>query len=136
MKTKFKIGQQVECLMFGKGTVEKIIDNNTYSIKVLFENGRVEEYTPEGKYYQVANITLTNGTWEVKEIPEVTFEQGEPVWVKESMCGSIWHLRYYSHKNNGTHYTFVNHCNSGETVGNWDKIKKFDPNNLPPFNNE
>lgn len=57
----FKVGQTVWCLIFGKGEVREIEDedDNPYPIYVVFESdGGGRSFTKEGKYYKGHNRTL------------------------------------------------------------------------------
>jgi hypothetical protein len=56
----FKVGQEVWCLVHGKGSVVDIIENDEdygYPVIVNFENERYG-YTKEGKYAILGNRTL------------------------------------------------------------------------------
>ena len=56
----FKVGQEVLCLVHGKGSVVHIIENDEdygYPVIVQFENERYG-YTKEGRYAILGNRTL------------------------------------------------------------------------------
>jgi hypothetical protein len=114
MKTKFKVGQEVECLIYGKGVVKEIT-NSEFGVLVFFYcNGNVS-YTHDGRFLTSANPTLTPGTWKVEEIlPEPPFEKGQPVWFKNNV-DDFWKLRYYSHKENRKHFVFMLQQKEGAT---------------------
>lgn len=85
--TKFKVGQTVWCLLYGKGKVV-VIDNNdpTYSVYVQFEeSGELLWYTHDGKYITLANRTLFHSEPQVIAATEPVFEPklvGKVVLVK------------------------------------------------------
>ena len=127
---KFKIGQQVECLIYGKGTIIELDNRKHYPISVYFDNGAWHEYTKNGQFRIDGKISLTPGTWKVEEIlPEPKFEKGQPVWVRDE-DGQEWRLRYYSHKENKKHFVFCEQRKSGRSI-NYNFIKPVegtDPN--------
>lgn len=130
---KFKVGQPVECLLFGKGIIEAIDNNYDCTIMVRFGNEDAHYYTKEGKYHADGRATLTPGTWKVEEIlPEPKFEKGQPVWVK-NLEQEEWRLRYYHMYTNNQHYAFFdNKIENTESSYPWNYIKPFegiDPNN-------
>lgn len=142
--SKFKEGQFVECLVYGKGVVTEIDSDKNFEthypvhVKFLHHNNslcsmeyKIVQYTADGRLYLNANRTLTPGTWKVEEIlPEPTFEKGQPVWVKDYE-NDDWKLRYYSHKEGEKkHHAYVGQEKEGETFS-WKYIKPFegkDPN--------
>ena len=54
----FRVGDVVWDVVFGKGSVYKISEMVYYSIKVEFENGFEESFTPDGKIHEESNRTL------------------------------------------------------------------------------
>ena len=48
--TKFKVGDHVISDFFGTGIVMLKRRNKAYSVRVLFENGLTEDFTPKGKH--------------------------------------------------------------------------------------
>ena len=54
----FKVGQEVWCLLYGKGKVVKVYDTDDYPIKVEFDNADSQYYTRDGTYYVDCNRTL------------------------------------------------------------------------------
>ena len=130
---KFKIGQKVECLIFGKGTIIELDNRKHYPILVYFDNDASHEYTKNGQFRIDGKISLTPGTWRVEEIlPEPEFEKGQPVWVK-NLEQEEWRLRYYHMYTNNQHYAFLNNkIDDTESSYPWNYIKPFegvDPNN-------
>lgn len=75
--TKFKVGDNVNCLAYGKGKIGHIILEEHYKyglnedrpILVSFE-GQIDirQYTIDGRLSPKGNITLTTGQWYVKEV--------------------------------------------------------------------
>ena len=57
-KDEFKVGDEVYCLIYGKGVVENIEEGETYLVLVEFNNGNEEEYTEDGKLLEDGNRTL------------------------------------------------------------------------------
>lgn len=128
---KFKVGQNVDCLLFGKGIIEAIDNDYDCTIMVHFGNEDAHYYTREGKYHADGRVTLTTGTWNIEEIlPEPKFEKGQPVWVRDE-DGQEWRLRYYKLKENNKHFTYSEQKKSGRGI-HYNFIKPFegiDPNN-------
>lgn len=128
---KFKIGQEVECLIHGKGTVKEIRDERCHPITVYFKPGHADYYTKTGQHYSDGRIMLTPGTWEIKEVlPEPEFEKGQAVWVRDDE-NEEWKLRYYSHNKNEKHFVFYEQKKKGGII-DYNFIKAFegtDPNN-------
>lgn len=75
--TKFRVGQTVWCLLYGKGEVTDATDwdRDSYPIKVCFEKtGESLFYTQDGEYYIGANRTLFFSEPEVIAAIEPVFE--------------------------------------------------------------
>lgn len=125
MESKFKVGQRVECLLYGWGTVMNIQEdeNIPYPIKVKLDSSGYEYYNKDGIYITKQRITLSPYGWEVKE-KEPEFKEGELVWVKQYE-NDTWHCRYYSHKDGVNHHCFINQEKKGSTYSTT-YIKKFD----------
>lgn len=129
---KFKVGQQVECLIAGRGIIENITEEfDFYPIHVKFDTGKMLTYTIDGRPSVMSKISLTSGTWKVEEIlPEPKFEKGDPVWCRDD-DGQEWRLRYYKLKENKKHFVYIEQKKSGRGV-HYNFIKPFegtDPNN-------
>lgn len=94
---EFKVGDKVECLVYGKGEVVELRKAfPEYPVGVKFESGRTDNYTKDGRLHAGYNITLTKGTWKVEEVPtEVTYKKGELVWAS---LGTTWCLCRYKGK--------------------------------------
>lgn len=55
----FKVGDQVWCLVYGKGKVGDIVkDDLNYPMEVLFDSGNANWYTKEGRFSVEGNHTL------------------------------------------------------------------------------
>ena len=54
----FKVGQEVWCLLYGKGEVVNVSDTDDYPIKVEFDNADSQCYTRNGTYNVDCNRTL------------------------------------------------------------------------------
>lgn len=83
METKFKVGDPVHCLIYGKGKIIDIKDKckNSYPLEVEFESLECVEtqgYTSDGRLFVEANITLSKTGWEVKE-KEPVYKVGDTV---------------------------------------------------------
>jgi hypothetical protein len=65
-----------------------------------------------------------------KELP-TKFKKDDLVWVRDSR-DNVWHVRFYSHYENGKHYCFSGQQKSAETdkTTYWYKILPFDQNPL------
>ena len=122
MNTKFKVGQTVYCLIYGKGIITNINDSSVYRVRVCFDSRQKVSYTADGRIFEIANITLSPYGWEVKE-KQPEFETGERVWVSDD--NDYWLCYYYSHCNNGIHYCFFNQQKVGNAL-KWDYVRKFD----------
>lgn len=89
-KQYFKVGDLVTCAMFGKGEVVNV--NKQGSIRVLFEQGNLLDYSFDGKLSSETKRTLYQGHFDIlepilKEI--VTFEKDEIVWGMDQY--NRWH---------------------------------------------
>lgn len=105
--SKFKVGDPVECLIYGKGEVIEIESGRLYPVRVKFQDlpseDQIESYTQEGKWQVSAKPTLTIGTWKVEEIPpEVTYKKGELVWCDINNSAE-WQLAAYQYKSDNRH---------------------------------
>lgn len=92
----FKVGDKVECLLFGKGYID-VIDNvaKDFPIGVRFGQFKIQWYTYDGRFIKDAGVCLTKGTWKVEEVlPEVTYKQGELVWCGVRKNGE-WQVAVY-----------------------------------------
>ena len=70
----FKVGQEVWCLVHGKGSAVHITENDEdygYPVIVNFENERYDGYTKDGRYAVSGNRTLffSEPKIEAKEFP-------------------------------------------------------------------
>ena len=54
----FKVGQEVWCLLYGKGKVVKVDNTDAYPITVEFDNVDCQCYTYDGKYHVYCTRTL------------------------------------------------------------------------------
>ena len=54
----FKVGQEVWCLLYGKGKVVKVDNTDAYPITVEFDNADCQCYTYDGKYHVYCTRTL------------------------------------------------------------------------------
>mgnify|MGYP003440070020 FL=1 len=92
---EFKVGDKVECLLFGKGSIDAIENNSAYPVSVRFGPSKIQWYTKDGRYVELSKVILTKGTWKVEEVlPEVTYKQGELVWCDVRQNGE-WQLAIY-----------------------------------------
>jgi len=92
----FKVGDKVECLLFGKGYID-VIDNvaKDFPIGVRFGQFKIQWYTYDGRFIKDTRVCLTKGTWKVEEVlPEVTYKQGELVWCDVRKNGE-WQVAVY-----------------------------------------
>ena len=124
MESKFKEGDQVECITKGKGTVSEVYnENGMYPIKVTFNNGLSYNYTLDGKTYSSdIRPSLTLGTWEVIEHePQLTFEDGEII---EAFIANNWFIGYLICKNEDGTY-LVSGNKDGFLSRNVEKIRKW-----------
>lgn len=89
-ETKFRIGQTVWCLLYGKGKVVNISPEeaeDAYPVLVEFEAPEHDcvNYTSDGKYYSDANRTLFFSEPKIEAATEPVFEPklvGKVVMVK------------------------------------------------------
>jgi hypothetical protein len=54
----YEVGQEVECLVHGKGQVDVILDTNEFVVRVYFNDGNVCWYTYDGRLYRSKTQTL------------------------------------------------------------------------------
>lgn len=122
---EFKVGDKVECLVYGKGEVVDIRKSYPeYPVGVKFESGRTDNYTKDGRLRAGYNVTLTKGTWKVEEVlPEVTYKQGELVWC-DVRKNYEWQLATYASKVGDLHHITTKVGSSGWCVTSR-SIRKF-----------
>lgn len=102
MKTIFKKGDKVYCLLFGCGIVTSVSNNDDkddYPILVNFKNRGDESYTKDGKYYEHSCTPMLY--YYKPEIiapkwPDMSVDTLLRVWDYEKESSSI---RYFSHWN-------------------------------------
>ena len=99
-KTVFKVGDKVFCILNGHGVVVEVRDNNTFSVRVQFDNdedGNYCSYTSDGKYYEHITPTLSFTEYTLNgfsqehsvELPEV----GEEIMVSND--GNNWCIKRF-----------------------------------------
>lgn len=54
----YAVGDEVECLIHGKGRVDVILDNNEFLVMVCFDDGSIGWYTYDGRLYTSKTQTL------------------------------------------------------------------------------
>ena len=89
---EFRVGDVVWDVVFGKGSVYKISEMVYYSIKVEFENGFEESFTPDGKIHEESNRALFFSEPKVEASvtrPFVPTLVGKRVVVQ--YCDGAWH---------------------------------------------
>ena len=94
----FKVGQRVVCILFGKGEVKAINeDNRVYSVTVRFDHD-LQSYTLDGRYKHLGKRALyPEGTEFIVKEPEPVFFGGQPVWAWDDIKLNPL-LRMYSYK--------------------------------------
>lgn len=74
MKSNFKVGQTVYCVLFGEGVVSSINLEDLYPIEVEFGVENYRYYTEEGSYIYEAGRTLFFTNPEIQGATEPVFE--------------------------------------------------------------
>jgi len=79
MKTDFKVGQTVWSKAFGKGIVSKILKNEEFPIRVLFDNKRTNSYKYDGRSFdgEYAPCLLTYDPLDEFEIPVIDLSKSK-----------------------------------------------------------
>ena len=79
MKTKFKEKQIVWSKAFGKGIVSKILKNEEFPIKVLFDNKRINSYKYDGRSFdeEYTPCLLTYDPLDEFEIPVIDLSKSK-----------------------------------------------------------
>lgn len=74
-ETKFRVGQTVWCLLYGKGRVVDIDDTkNTFPVMVEFDTGESDSYSTSGKSIFGTNRTLFFSEPKIEAATEPVFE--------------------------------------------------------------
>lgn len=90
---EFKVGDKVECLIYGKGEVVGVSGSMQFPVDVKFSDTCSEQYTSDGRVSKHCKVSLTKGTWKVYEIPtQVIYKKGELVWAN---LGMFWDIYRY-----------------------------------------
>ena len=92
---EFRLGDPVWCLIYGKGEVYSIMNNlqdRTYPMEVIFENGDGNWYTLDGKLDEAGNRTLFFSEPKIEASvtrPFIPTLMGKRVVVKEPACYDV-----------------------------------------------
>lgn len=123
-------GTELYCTLYGKVTLKGVFPNDDFPITVISEQGRIEAYQKNGKYfcgYDDAECMLfpskDQRDWS-KFVPPL--KKGTPVIVSEN--GKDFILRFYFKENS----CYISGDKDGDTL-TWATIipfDKFDPNNI------
>ena len=57
-RTTFKTNDRVYCLVNGWGNISQIVPDDLYPIRVKFDSGGDDAYTPKGQLFSKTNQTL------------------------------------------------------------------------------
>ena len=114
-KTKFKKGDIVYWQDLKGKVIDVVICNTFYPIRVRFYNGRVENFTTDGRLYSNIPPVLSHTPYTLNGFSQnEVIEKDTLVWVRDSSDG-IWHQRFYSHFENGIYVCFLDQKTSKET---------------------
>ena len=97
MKTNFKVGDRVYCIINGWGTIKDIREMDKFPIRVSTKEEEINSYSTDGRYFSCSQPTLSfteytlNGFSQERpvDIPEV----GEEIIV--SVDGKNWELKKF-----------------------------------------
>ena len=96
----FKVNQTVWCAICGKGVVAKVVqeDEETYPIRVKFNNSLSNSYTSDGKHFSGGNVVLF--PYPVEIVKAVTKPSIDWSHVSED-------FKYLAMDNGGLHHLFT-----------------------------
>jgi len=95
-----KVGDKVTCDVYGKGEVNKIHNDNSFLIIVLFESTCMVGYNTYGAFERSARPTLHNGHVEVTiEVSEpCQYHVGELIAVRDDESSLWFVVQFYDFK--------------------------------------
>ena len=110
-KDEFRVGDEVWCLLYGKGVVTYCGHEGDYPVEVAFENADNAHYTLDGRYYKEANRTLFFSEPKIEASVTRPFAPtlvGKKVVVRQKGCYDVMLSITYEDKDmfGNPHYTF------------------------------
>lgn len=132
--SEFKVGDKVECLIYGKGEVVNVSGSMKFPVDVKFSDLCSDLYTSDGRLGEHCNVSLTKRTWKVEEIPiEETYKKGELVWANLGLFWDVYRYIGKAHRDDlhflgsvaaGSQHMNVSFCNEIDSK----HIRKFKDN--------
>ena len=96
-KREFRVGDRVWSF-YGWGNVEEL-GSESYPVKVIFDTGKLESYTPDGFWHaEHKNPSLfhaNQGKIEFDTDEPIELVDGQPIWVRDSEV-SEWRPRHFA----------------------------------------
>lgn len=121
MKTVFKEGDKVFCIVNGHGVIKKILDRSSYPIEVSFNDGDEIDYTLDGRLYDDSNPTLSFTEYTLQgfsqerqiELPEV----GDWCLVRDNKQ-TVWQAGFFKEYRPDNEFPF------STDIGSWKQMKR------------
>jgi len=129
MNTRFKVGDVVyDSLLTKEKGIVTVIEPHCLRITVLFENDNnsTRYYNFNGALNFFMAPTLSFKPYTLQGFTqEREIEKGTLVYVRRYRNGN-WGIRFYSHKENGMHFCFVDQLKNG-AMESWNYVETENP---------
>ena len=124
----FKVGQEVWCLLFGKGEVIHVRDYGDFPVEVKYPNGKICEYTERGELFKTSSRSLFFSKPKVQaaeEPPFISEIEEKTVIIKDAEGDFHVILVYYEGEKYIRSYNDIKYLKEDITIYSVDKVFKY-----------